>query len=147
MVSELIQVAVLVAQTAPAASSESELVSILERFVLPVLTGAGAFWLSRLQARKEQQTAQATIEETTRKQLLGQQEGLIREYQSMTAETRKILADAYRDAAEHAVARRAAEMKAANLEQELTGLRSRCQVLVDRVEELERSARRKRPGG
>ena len=145
MVSELIQVAAaVVAQAAPVA--ESELVRILERFVLPFATGLGAFYLSRLQARKEQRLGQASIEATTRAEISAERGKLSQQWEGTTERMSALLDSAYRRLEIAVTEAASAKLKSERLEQELAEVRRLHKDAVDELERLKRQqARRARP--
>jgi hypothetical protein len=131
-------IAALFAQAAPALQ-ESELERVLVRFVLPFATAAGAFWLSRLQARKEQRLGQASIEATTRAEISAERGKLAEQWAGTTDRMRDLLDAAYAQLAVATTRAVTAEARAGQLERELADVQRQH---LEAQGELERLRRR-----
>lgn len=127
----------------PASDNADTLATFLDvlKIVIPALL---AYLASRMQAKREQRTAQATIEEATRQQIAQKEDRLTASWESMTTQARELLSRAYADAAEATAARRAAEGKLSTLEQELASLQRRYDEAVEELDELRKRPRKER---
>lgn len=138
---------VLILQMNPMQVASVDLSPFIEitKLVIPAL---GAYFLSRMQAKKEQRIAQGSMEERTREQLAKQQEGVFAEYRSISLQSRDVVAESYRIAAEEKAARRIAEARADTLEAELLELKRKYNRAIDDLDELRTEmARREQRSG
>lgn len=143
----IVLVSLLLVQAEEKLGGQVDAIVEILKIAVPALL---AYLVSRVQARKDQRLAQGSIEERTRAQLADQQEGIITEYravisshQSMTDQARKVVMEAYQEAAEDKAARRLAEAKAQTLETELAALQRKYDNAMRELDELRQPKRRR----